>query len=146
MPKPQPELLIRGAQIVSPLGSSPICGEEMRHLRVINEGWIACSDGKILGLGPMDELVNHVTVDGCTEIIDAAGKVVLPGLVDPHTHLVFGGSREDEFYLRAQGTDYMEIMTRGEVFSARSGPLAQRRSKSWWRQGCSAWTGCSAKV
>lgn len=113
MPKPQPELLIRGAQIVSPLGSSPICGVEMRHLRVINEGWIACSDGKILGLGPMDELVNHVTVDGCTEIIDAAGKVVLPGLVDPHTHLVFGGSREDEFYLRAQGTDYMEIMTRG---------------------------------
>ncbi len=46
-------------------------------------------------------------------MVDAAGKVVAPGLVDPHTHLVFGGSREDEFYLRAQGADYMEIMAAG---------------------------------
>mgnify|MGYP001444956933 FL=1 len=113
MSKVKPRLLITGAQIVSPPGSAPVCGKDMQKLQVITEGWIACSDGKIEGFGSMDDLSGQVEVDSSTQVLDAAGKVVAPGLVDPHTHLVFGGSREDEFYLRAQGAEYMEIMARG---------------------------------
>ncbi|NIN69015.1 MAG: amidohydrolase family protein, partial [Anaerolineae bacterium] len=47
------------------------------------------------------------------EMIDASNRVVMPGFVDPHTHLVFAGSREDEFELRLRGATYMEIMAAG---------------------------------
>ena len=47
------------------------------------------------------------------DIIDATGRLVTPGLVDPHTHVVYGGSREREFEMRLEGATYMEIMNAG---------------------------------
>ena len=47
------------------------------------------------------------------EVIDCGGKMVSPGLVDPHTHLVFGGSRENEIALKLQGVPYLEILEQG---------------------------------
>lgn len=113
MAKLQPELLIVGGQVVTPKGSQAVRGRDMAELEVITAGWVACAGGKIIGLGTTAELEQVVEIGPETTVYDASGKVVAPGLVDPHTHLVFGGSREDEFYLRAQGADYMQIMEAG---------------------------------
>lgn len=113
MAKLQPELLIVGGQVVTPRGSQAVRGRDMAELEVITAGWVACAGGKIIGLGTTAELEQVVEIGPETTVYDASGKVVAPGLVDPHTHLVFGGSREDEFYLRAQGADYMQIMEAG---------------------------------
>jgi imidazolonepropionase len=85
----------------------------MQKLEIIEEGWVACAAGQITAVGPAEEVREQVELTNETMVIGAAGKVITPGLIDPHTHLVFGGSREDEFYLRARGADYMEIMEAG---------------------------------
>ncbi len=97
------------------------------QLRLLNIGRVACfddadhvignatliiDDGVISWVGPaadappVDRLV-------ATEVLDCGGRVVIPGLVDCHTHLVFGGNRRDEFALRAAGATYAEIHARG---------------------------------
>jgi imidazolonepropionase len=108
------DLLIKGGQVVTALsGSAPVRGGDMQKLEIIEEGWVACAAGQITAVGPAEEVREQVELTNETMVIGAAGKVITPGLIDPHTHLVFGGSREDEFYLRARGADYMEIMEAG---------------------------------
>lgn len=85
----------------------------MNKLEVIEQGWVACAGDQIVAVGTADSVQNQVEITEATEVIDATDQVVAPGLIDPHTHLIFGGSREDEFYLRAQGADYMKIMEAG---------------------------------
>lgn len=103
---------------------------------------MACAGGKVVAVGPEEKVREQVEITAKTEVIDAAGKVVTPGLIDPHTHLIFGGSREDEFYLRAQGADYMEIMEAGGgiLSSVRATRAASWRS--WWKRDASASAGC----
>jgi imidazolonepropionase len=71
---------------------------------------VACGEGRILAVGPTRELRARwwAPVE-----IDASQRVVCPGFVDPHTHLVWAGDRADEFALRIQGATYQEIMARG---------------------------------
>lgn len=94
-------------------GSSAQHGAEaMRQLGVIEgPAAIIIREGKIAFVGTMAE-VAHEDVSGC-EAYDARGGAVLPGFVDSHTHLVFGGYREDEFQWRLNGDSYMSIMERG---------------------------------
>jgi imidazolonepropionase len=113
MARLKPELVVVNGQIATPAKSEAVSGQDMNRLTVIAEGWVACASGIIIGVGTMAECADAVDVSPDTTVINAAGKVVLPGLVDSHTHLVFGGSREQEFYLRAQGVDYMDIMAAG---------------------------------
>lgn len=78
---------------------------------------VACWEGRILAVGPRDDLL-RVLEDGGYPLarfvrLDAAGGTVTPGLIDPHTHLLFAGSREDELVLRQRGAGYMEILAAG---------------------------------
>lgn len=82
-------------------------------LGIINNGAIVIKDEKIVWIGPHNEIPPGFYTTQTGEIIDAKGKVVMPGLIDPHTHLIFAGSRENEFEMRLKGRSYLEILEMG---------------------------------
>ncbi|MGY3715130.1 imidazolonepropionase [Sutcliffiella cohnii] len=84
-------------------------GEEMSKLPLIENGAIGWKDGVIQFVGTTAEALNLKS----KKVIDCSGNLVSPGLVDPHTHLVFGGSREHEMSLKQQGVPYLEILQQG---------------------------------
>lgn len=86
----------------------------MNELSIIEDGSVWIEDGIIQAVGTTDELEERYKERAHeAEITDATGHLVTPGLVDPHTHVVYGGSREGEFEKRLQGVSYMEIMNAG---------------------------------
>lgn len=91
----------------------PRTGKEMLELGLIEGGAICVVDGKIYDLGKSEEIVQKYKDFNIKHKIDARGKLVTPGLIDPHTHLVFGGSREHELKLKIAGTPYLEILNQG---------------------------------
>ena len=105
-------LIIHNAsQVVTCSGFAGKRGKEMSDLQVIENGTVIVTDGFISHILKQDE---PVPVDKqYYTTIDASGKALLPGFVDPHTHFVFGGYREEEFSWRMRGDSYMEIMERG---------------------------------
>ena len=106
--------LITNAKVVTPLGSEAAKGFAMRRLDVRENAFIACVDGRIARIGTMAELKSYQMLSPVAfEHFDAQGCVVLPGFVDSHTHLIFGGYRADEFRWRLEGQTYMEIMRKG---------------------------------
>ncbi|CUU07894.1 imidazolonepropionase [Candidatus Kryptobacter tengchongensis] len=86
-------------------------GEKQSEIFVVEKGSVLIKDGKIEWVGRAVDF--NFGLYGEVEIIDATGKVVLPGFVDSHTHLVFGGTREDEFNLRIKGFTYQQIAEMG---------------------------------
>ncbi len=82
----------------------------MSTLAIIQDGGMLIRDGKIDLVGASTEIENKA---GDSEVIDARGKVVLPGFVDAHTHLVFAGNRLDDFERRARGETYEQIAKAG---------------------------------
>ena len=104
------DLIIRNAAELLTL--SPSFKEES-GLGIVRNGAVAIKNGKILWIGKTDELPKTFALNRKGQKIDATGKVVMPGLIDSHTHLVFAGSREHEFELRIQGLSYLEIAERG---------------------------------
>ncbi len=109
-------LLIKNAgQVVTSRGASdkPLTGAGLGKVTVIENGAVAIGSDKILAVGSTPEVLKKITPARGMQEVDAAGKVVLPGLVDPHTHVVFGGSREHELSLKLQGVPYLEILARG---------------------------------
>lgn len=82
----------------------------MRLLDVIENAAVAVIDGKIAAFGTSADVAGSFTSD---HMIDAGGKVVAPGFVDPHTHIVFAGDRLDEFELKIKGAEYLEILGKG---------------------------------
>lgn len=107
----QKNIIITNATVVTPVGNSACKGADMAKLTVIENAAVKITDGIITYVGPVAELVidNDITYS----MIDAEGRVVLPGFVDSHTHLIFGGYRPDEFSWRLNGESYMSIMQRG---------------------------------
>ncbi|VAV95359.1 Imidazolonepropionase [hydrothermal vent metagenome] len=79
---------------------------------IITDGAIAVTEGRIAWLGPMGE-IDQSRISPETEIHHARGKLITPGLLDCHTHLVFGGNRADEFEQRLSGASYAEIARAG---------------------------------
>jgi len=92
-----------------------ICGNEMAKLKTIPEAFLFIEDEKIKDFGTMRDIPpgyqssDHVQ----NKIIDATGRIVFPSFCDPHTHLVYAGSRETEFTDKIKGLSYSEIAKRG---------------------------------
>ena len=103
--------VIHAAQLVTLAGPTrPRVGTEMTELGIIRGGGMLIRDGKIDGVGPSGEIEKK---SHGAEIVDAGGRVVLPGFVDAHTHLVFAGNRLDDFERRARGESYEQISKAG---------------------------------
>lgn len=92
--------------------NKPRCGKEQSRIGLIQGGLVALDGDKILYVGE-GKLPSTIGTGEDTVFIDARGKLVTPGLVEPHTHLVHGGSREHEFKLKLQGVDYLDILAAG---------------------------------
>ncbi len=106
MVKRRVELLILGSK------ETITVDDKLGHddLGVIDEGGLAVANGKIVEAASSRLLEKKYHAK---HVIDATGEIVLPGFVDPHTHLVFDGSREDEFELRIAGLPYLETLRGG---------------------------------
>jgi imidazolonepropionase len=99
--------VLHASQLVTLAGPNrPRVGSEMSDLAIIRDGGMLIRDGKIDIVGSSAEIEKNAT--DC-EIVDAAGRVVLPGFVDAHTHPVFAGNRIDDFERRAKGETYEQI-------------------------------------
>ncbi len=104
--------VLHAAQLVTLEGPArPRVGPEMGELGIIPDGGMLVGDGGVVATGTSDA-IERITPHEA-EIIDAAGRVVLPGFVDAHTHPVFAGNRVDEFEMRARGATYEEIAAAG---------------------------------
>jgi len=93
-------LIINIGQLTTPRGTEALRGHAMRELAVLQDAYVQIERGKIAQIGSMRELRSY------SEAFDAHGGLVIPGLVDPHTHAAFYGTREDEFLARCQGAKY----------------------------------------
>ncbi|PYI70038.1 MAG: imidazolonepropionase, partial [Verrucomicrobia bacterium] len=103
--------VLHASQVVTLTGPKrPRIGAEMSELAIIRDGGMLVRDGKIEKVGPSDEIETDV---GEREIVDAHGRVVMPGFVDAHTHLVFAGNRLEDFERRARGETYEQIAKAG---------------------------------
>ena len=133
-------LYIKHATIVTPLGNQAVKGADMGRLNVIEDGAILIKDGVIRYVGNSNPLrqIYSLFGNGATfKEIDAHGRVVLPGFVDSHTHMVFGGFRADEFRMRLEGASYMSIMEKGggiqsTVNATREASVAQLVENAEW--------------
>jgi imidazolonepropionase len=95
-------------------GPAPRAGARQRDITFIPDGAVACAeDGVILAAGTTAEVRRAVQVDAATAIADGAGYSLVPGFVDPHTHVVFAGDRRDELRRRLGGASYADIAAAG---------------------------------
>jgi imidazolonepropionase len=107
----KPLAVLHASQLVTAAGpKQPRVGRELCELAIIRDGGMLIRDSIIELIGPSAEIENNA---GDAEIIDAQGKVVLPGFVDAHTHLIFAGNRLDDFERRACGDTYEQIAKAG---------------------------------
>jgi len=104
------DLLVHSAAQVLTLAGGPQRGAQLGALGIITDGAVAVSGGRIVLAGPTSDVRARVQP---RQSIDAAGCVVMPGFVDPHTHLIWIGDRANEFELRLAGASYQEIMQAG---------------------------------
>jgi len=94
-------------------GPSPRTGAAMRDLSLVRDAAVAVSGGRVAWVGPDSGFDASVALRPGAEALDAAGAAVVPGLVDPHTHLAFAGDRDDEIRRRLAGASYQEIAAEG---------------------------------
>ncbi|HYF80845.1 MAG TPA: imidazolonepropionase [Symbiobacteriaceae bacterium] len=110
---PEADLLIINAGELVTMAGGPRKGARMKDVGVIKNGALAAYQGNIYDVGPTEEVLARVQTGPTTRVVDARGRAVIPGFVDPHTHLCFAGDRADEFALRLQGATYTEIAAKG---------------------------------
>ena len=133
--------VINCSQLVTLRGAARArVGAEMREVGIIEDGAMTVRDGRIERVGTCGEIERFI--EAGAEVIDAGGRVVMPGFVDAHTHAVFAGTRVDEYEQRARGATYQEIAAcgggiRATVRLTRAATLSQlvdagRRYSEWF--------------
>ena len=93
--------------------SGPRTGAGLRDVGLVTDGAVAVLEGQVVAVGSTAQVRASVVLAPDATVVDAHGCVVLPGFVDPHTHLVFAGSRADEFEMRLRGATYLDIAASG---------------------------------
>ena len=94
--------------LATPLGSSAKGGSAQGEIQVLNDAWVLAEDGVISAVG-----AGTPPQAPAAQALDCQGRLVTPGLVDAHTHLVFGGWRQHEMALKLQGVPYLDILAQG---------------------------------
>ncbi|MEE9464041.1 MAG: amidohydrolase family protein, partial [Candidatus Neomarinimicrobiota bacterium] len=107
-------LIVNAAEVVTcaDFSDAPAKGPDQDQLGIIKDGAVAVAGGRILEVGRSADLRQKYPLPA-DRIIDAGGGVVLPGFVDPHTHLIFAGDRSAEWEARMQGKPYLDILREG---------------------------------
>src|ERR1700757_5203600 len=112
-PRLQPTLLITGAsQLLTLRGKAPRRGKSLRDLGIVSDGALLLADGRVAKVGARRE-IEALPEARAAEKLDVGGRVVLPGFVDSHTHLIHAASRAEEYELKIQGASYEEIARKG---------------------------------
>lgn len=126
-------------------------GAAMMDVGIIENGAVAIAAGDLVGVGTSEDIRRNFQAD---DMIDAEGRVVCPGLVDPHTHIVYAGDRLNEFEMKIKGAAYLDILAAGggiisTVQSTREADAAQLTASSIQRLdkmlGCGTTT-CEIKT
>lgn len=117
-------------QLISMRGPVPRRGADMSEIGLIENGFVAVSGDTITAIGSADEKSGKIDPAENCVVISAENKVVTPGLIDPHTHPVFAGTRELEFEMRLSGKSYMEIAQAGGGIRASVRRLRETDEKS----------------
>jgi len=109
-----PDLLIHNlAEVATPEGAVSLRGADQRRVRRLRGAEVICRDGRIAFVGPPEERRLSFGELPEAERLDCRGGTLIPGFVDPHTHLPWAGSREEEFAARLAGKTYQEIAAAG---------------------------------
>jgi imidazolonepropionase len=103
-------MLLHSASQLLTISGAPQRGRDLGHLGIVPDGAVLIRDGAIAAVGTTAELHHAYPHE---ETMDAAGHVVMPGFVDPHTHLMWVGDRASEFEMRLEGKTYLEILSAG---------------------------------
>ena len=100
-------LVVNIGLLATPVGSVAKGGKAQGEIQLLRDAWLRIEDGVIAALG-----TGAPEGTGCP-VLDAGGRLVTPGLVDAHTHLVFGGWRQNELALKLHGVPYLDILAQG---------------------------------
>lgn len=125
------------AELITVQGHSqaPAKDGRMNDIGIIENGSVLAEDGKIIAVGTDEEISKEYAGQIATaEVIDATGRIVTPGLVDPHTHIVYAGTRENEYAMRLEGKTYMEIMNAGGGIHATTRATQQATAEELYEQ------------
>jgi imidazolonepropionase len=109
-------LVIRGLRqclTMAGAGTGLYAGDDQDAIGLIEDAAIAAAGERLLYVGPASRMLEQVRVAPDAVRVDAGGGIALPGFIDPHTHLLFGGWRANEFDLRVQGASYQQILQAG---------------------------------
>lgn len=108
------DLIVKNIGVLAtPEGNEAVSGNEQGKIKYYKDSFIGIKDNKIEKIGPMEEYRNNYSSAKDLHIIDAEGNLVTPGLVDPHTHLIFSGWRQKELSLKLKGKGYLDILNQG---------------------------------